>query len=157
MKMDAVTYPQPHVQEFLAGHTAFAHANFREPSTFVELFDRTPVMWTPTFLLTDHAGRHMRRWFGYLPPEDLLAEVRLGLALQHIHRRRPVEALDILAPVLDSDLRSTPEALYWAGVADLYGANGDKSALLPRWDELMARFPDSSWATRADCLESLRG
>jgi hypothetical protein len=153
--MDAVTYPQASVQELLREQVAFAHVNQKEPGGFAGILDRAPAMWTPTFLLADRAGRHIRRWVGFLPPDDYLNEIRLGLAMHHLLRRRPEDALLTLAPLLDADDRSTPEAFYWAGVADYRIAN-DKRALLPRWDELVRRFPDSTWALRADCLETLR-
>ena len=38
------------------------------------------VQWTPTILITDHGGVERHRIEGFLPAEDFLAQLALGLA-----------------------------------------------------------------------------
>jgi hypothetical protein len=151
--MDAVTYPHPDVEAALEPFAALKLDTTAWQPEYGDLLQRVPLTWTPTFLVTDHGGREVRRWVGFEPPETFVAE--LGLALAAIDRLhgRAADARARLEPLVGGPLSA--EALYWIGVAR-FNESGDKRSLLEPWDELTARHPDSISAQRADCLDPIR-
>ena len=114
------------------------------------MFQRFKAQWTPTLLVLDPTGAECYRFEGYLPAEDFLAQLHLGLAHaafagQHWadaeqHYRRVVEQF----PKTDA----APEALYWAAVAK-YKASGDPAALAEAARQFKVKYPDSIWAKKA--------
>ena len=45
-----------------------------------EAFGRFGAQWTPTLILLDPEGKERYRFEGFLPPEDFLAQLEMGLA-----------------------------------------------------------------------------
>ena len=45
-----------------------------------EAFERFGAQWTPTMTVAEPDGTERYRFEGYLPPEDFLAHLALGLA-----------------------------------------------------------------------------
>jgi len=113
-------------------------------------FERFGAQWTPTVIIADPDGTERYRSEGYLPPEDFLAQLALGLAKSHFARGEWTEAEQRFRGVLerhpDSDV--APEALYWAGVSR-YKGTGDASALQETARAFQSRYRDSSWAKKA--------
>jgi hypothetical protein len=117
----------------------------RHPDTF----ERFGVQWTPVLLVLDANGKEQHRWEGYLPPDEFLAQLELGVAKAKFGESRWEEAarlFDELARARpDSDL--APLAVYYAGVSRYKG--GDPGALPATGEELRRRFPGSPWATKS--------
>ena len=44
-----------------------------------DLVKKYGIEWTPTFLVADPDGNEVYRFVGYLPPEDFIAQLTLGL------------------------------------------------------------------------------
>lgn len=157
--MDAVTYPQPEVRSLLAERFVClkleTQSRAREIAAVVGSW---PLVWTPTFFFGDRRGRFVRRTVGYLRPSHLLAELRLASGLVSLNERRPADAQADFAAACElyGESRAAAEALYWNGVAKFRLAR-DKRVLVPQWASLQRRFPDSAWAARAQCLETLEG
>ena len=106
------------------------------------------VQWTPTILITDHGGVERHRIEGFLPAEDFLAQLALGLAKAAFShgdftdaekRRSVVEA--------HPKTETAPEALYWAGVSRYKGTN-DPTALKDA-RAFTERYQESSWAKKS--------
>jgi hypothetical protein len=112
-------------------------------------FERFGAQWTPTLLLADSDGTERHRFEGYLPPDDFLAQLRLGLA--HAARARSDWAgAEKRYRELASDPKAGevgPEALYWAGVSRY--KTGDQNALAETARLFKEKFPDSNWAKKA--------
>ena len=112
-------------------------------------FGRFGAQWTPTFLVLDPDGQERRRFEGFTPADDLLAQLELALAHAHFAHERFAEA----AAAFDRVVKDHPktegaaEALYWAGVAR-YKA-GDPNALPETARAFKTQYPQSSWATKA--------
>jgi TolA-binding protein len=108
------------------------------------------VQWTPTLLIADADGTERYRFEGYLPPEDFVAQLALGLAKAHFARGEWAEAEQRFRGVLarHSDSEIAAEALYWAGVSR-YKATGDAKALEETATAFRSRYSDSSWAKKA--------
>ena len=84
-------------------------------------------------IIADSDGTERYRFEGYLPPEDFVAQLALGLGKAHFARGEWREAEERFRGVLErhADSEIAPEALYWAGVSR-YKATGDASALRKR-------------------------
>ena len=132
--MDTVTYPDARVQSFLAEHFELTLVNVREPNDDSrELLRTVKPQWAPLFLARDARGTELRRWFGWLAPEEFVAELTLVVGLRELLRQRFDEALARFRE------GGTAEALWWAGAAAY--KTGGLDALRGAWDELTRRFP----------------
>lgn len=87
---------------------------------------------------------------GFLPPEDFLGQLKLGLAQAAFAREDWKEAErrfdDILAALPGTD--AAPEALYWRGVAR-YKASGDPADLMETGAAFKTRYVNTPWAKKA--------
>jgi hypothetical protein len=153
-KLVARTYTDPSVRELLASTFVCVKYNTKKPNAdFLRLNGSFAHVWHPDVVVADARLKEARRIIGFLPPLELIAQLRVGVALLELYHANFGAALSQLAKVIDDDdTGPRPEALYWAGVA-AYRQGGGLAALRPRWEELMARYPRSDWALRADCLD----
>lgn len=112
--------------------------------------ERYGAQWTPTILVLDSAGNAQHRIEGFLPADDFLAQLALGLAHAAFKREAWDEAeqrfRDVVERFPESD--AAPEAQYWAGVAR-YKGTGDGAALADTARRFQARYRDTSWAKKA--------
>ena len=115
-----------------------------------EQFKRFAVQWTPVLVIYDPEGREQHRWEGYLPADDFLGQLNLGLAKSAFARERWAEAERLFRQTADEhpDTDYAPVALYYAGVSR-YKATGDASALAETARALGSRYPASSWAKKS--------
>lgn len=100
-------------------------------------------------MIVEPDGKERHRFEGYLPPDDFLAQLRLGLA--HAARaRNDWSGAEKRYRELANDKAAGeigPEALYWAGVSKY--KSGDQAALGETARLFKERFPDSNWAKKA--------
>ncbi len=118
-----------------------AHIKEQKPT-----FERFNAQWTPTILLLDSAGAGKHRIEGFLPVDDFLAQLELGLAKISFRRGSYAEAEKRFRSVCDTyrGTGATPEACYWAGVS-AYKASNDASHLGATARQLKEQFPESEW------------
>ena len=112
--------------------------------------ERFGANWTPTILILDSDGKERHRIEGFLPKDDFLAQVKLGLAHAAFVAKRFDEAerrfREIVERHPDSD--AAPEAQYWAGVAK-YKGTGNGAALGETAKAFQQHYQDSVWAKKA--------
>jgi hypothetical protein len=115
-----------------------------------QAFQRFNASWTPTILIVDPSGKERYRVEGFLPVDDLLAQLELGLARWAFEREDYAEAERLYRKTCESHPKSTgaAEACYWAGVA-AYKATHDAKKLNETEKLLKSRYPDSEWAKKA--------
>jgi tetratricopeptide (TPR) repeat protein len=115
-----------------------------------QAFQRFKALWTPTQVILDPEGVERYRIEGFLPKEDFLARLRLGLGRLAFERQDYAGAERRFREVLERYPRSAAaaEAVYWAGVAR-YKRDNAPEALRQTHEELARRFPESEWAKRA--------
>lgn len=108
------------------------------------------VQWTPTILILDHDGVERHRIEGFLPVDDFLAQLSLGLAKAAFSRGDFADAEKRFRSVVDAypKTETAPEALYWAGVSRYKGTN-DPTALRDTARAFTERYQDSSWAKKS--------
>lgn len=142
--MDAVTYPQPEVTRFL--NEQFVPVKVNLLSGDGKQVAHLHNVWTPAFYVLDRDREHGRR-YGYMPPEEFSAWLRILLGDRAVNRGRYDEAAAWFNEAGRQFAQSafTPRALYWEGVAR-YKQSHDHAALKQPWEDLARRYPDSSWA-----------
>lgn len=118
--------------------------------THPEAMGRFNVSWTPTVLILDSGGTERHRIEGFLPADEFLAQLSLGLGHEAFKNGRYPDAERWFRRVVE-ELGSTDaaaEAQYWAGVAR-YKATNDAGALKQTADAFQQRYADSVWAKKA--------
>jgi Tetratricopeptide repeat/Thioredoxin-like domain len=144
-------YPDERVARFIQDNFIPARVHVKDQAEdFKRLGQRYNAQWTPTLLVIDPAGTERHRIEGFLPAEDLLAQLTLGLAHSAFARGRWEEAEGRFREVVDRypGTEAAPEALYWAGVSRYKGRN-DPAALAQTGKDFTQRYQDSSWAKKA--------
>jgi hypothetical protein len=132
-------------------HFLPARINVREQKTDWDRYSaRYGVQWTPTILIVDPSGAERHRIEGFLPVDELLAQLVLGLGHSAFARQEFGEAERRLREVVERypDTSAAPEALYWAGVAR-YKATNDATALGATAGAFARQYQDSVWAKKA--------
>ena len=144
-------YPDPRVANLIA--TAFhpVRVHVREDAeAWKSLGGELGVQWTPTVLILDAAGVERHRIEGFLPADDFLAQVSLGLAKAAFSRSDFADAERRYRAIVETypDSETAAEALYWAGVSKYKGTN-DPTALRDTAHAFGERYQESSWAKKS--------
>ena len=144
--MDTVTYPNDKVIEFIQKHLIPLRVAF-DAKPLAADFD---VKWTPTLITLDANGKEHQRTVGFLPPEELIPSLLLGIAKSYFNRERFSEALSNLDKLLADYPKSdaAPEAIYLRGVCR-YKSTHDPKLLKGAYEQLQANYPSSEWTKRA--------
>jgi hypothetical protein len=144
-------YPDQRVAHLIDQHFIPARVHVKDqPEDYRRFSQRFGTQWTPTLLVVDPEGTERHRIEGFLPAEDLMAQLLLGLGHSAFAREHWEEAEQRFREVVDrfSRTEAAPEALYWAGVAR-YKGKGDAAALKDTGREFTRRYQESSWAKKA--------
>lgn len=142
-----MSYPDPAVTAFLQAHFVSLRLYLDNRQTHPH-FRAYRVVWTPTLAFLDRRQECHYQAVGYLPPADLLAQLRIGLARVLLARGRYPEAANHLEQATaNSHPDLAAEALYWQGMAG-YLQGGRRNTLMSRWLRLQREHPGSIWARR---------
>jgi len=144
-------YTDPRVVRFINDHFVPVRVHVGDQADeFKRLSAKYSAQWTPTILVIDSTGEERHRVEGFLPANDFLAQLELGLGRSAFARSDFTEAerwfREVVAQYTDTD--AAPEALYWAGVAR-YKATGDAAALRETAQQFRQRYQGTSWAKKA--------
>ena len=144
--MDAVTYPNDDVIEFIQKNMIPLRVAFDAQPLATEF----NLKWTPTLITLDPEGKEHQRTVGFLPPEELIPSLLLGIAKSYFDRERFSEALSTLDKILTEYPKSdsAPEALYLKGVSG-YKSTHKPKPLKDAYEELLSKYPSSEWTKRA--------
>jgi TolA-binding protein len=125
-----------------------------QAADFKRYGERYNAFWTPTVLELDPDGVELHRIEGFLPADDFIAQLALGLAHAAFKRQDWEGAAhrfsEIAARHDDSD--AAAEATYWAGVAR-YKASGDPKNLTETAEAFHNRFEGTTWSKKASVWE----
>ena len=144
--MDAVTYPQNNVIEFINQNVVPLRVAFdSEP-----LANDFNVRWTPVLAILDEQGSGHHQTLGFFGPEELIPSMMLGIAKVHFNHERLENALPTLH-ALQADCpksAAVPEAIFLEGVSRFKQGHEAKT-LKDAYEQLQADFPASEWTQRA--------
>jgi hypothetical protein len=144
-------YPDERVARLIEENFLPVRVHVREQKEeFKRLGERYGVQWTPAILLLDPTGKERHRIEGFLPADDFLAQLMLGLGHVAFGSGRFDEAEREFNKLVETrpDSDAAAEALYWAGVSR-YKATNDATALRDTARQFRERYLDSSWAKKA--------
>ena len=146
--MDTVTYPDARVAQFLVHHFLPVKVSVKENARLVEDY---LVSWAPNIVILDEKGLVHYRLEGYLPPEDFVAYLSLGIGKYWLNRKQFAKAGERFQEVSERHAGTDvgAEALYWLGVAR-YKQARDPGQLRPSWQKLAQDYPLSEWAKRTN-------
>jgi tetratricopeptide (TPR) repeat protein len=144
--MGAVTYPDAHVIEFV-NNRMIPIRLLSDAQPYAKDFN---IKWTPSIITLDESGKEHHRVVGFLPPEEFIPAMMLGIAKVSFDLDRFDEALAELERIIAEYPKSkaTPEAIYLQGVTG-YKSTKDPKPLKAAYEKLHAEYPDSEWAARA--------
>jgi TolA-binding protein len=144
--MDAVTYPDSRVIEFIQKKII----PLQVPYNHQPLSSEFNVKWTPTLVTLDEEGKEHHRTLGFLGPEELIPSLLLGMAKIHFDLEQFAPALAGLEALLAEYPKSdaAPEAIYLRGVAR-YKSSHEVKHLKEAYELLQAQYPGSEWSKRA--------
>jgi len=144
--MDAVTYPNPTVIEFIQKYMVPVQVPYNSQPLATDF----NIQWTPTLITLDSNGKEHHRTVGFLSPEELVPSQMLGMAKCHFDLERFDEAISILEKLLAEYPKSdsTPEAIYLRGVSR-YKRTHDAKPLKEAYVQLQRDYPASEWTKRA--------
>jgi outer membrane protein assembly factor BamD (BamD/ComL family) len=113
-------------------------------------FERFGAQWTPTIIVTDPVGNERYRFEGYLPADEFMAQLQLGLAKVAFTKNNFGKAEQLYREIVERfpNSAAAPEALYWAGVSKYKGTNYP-GALKDTAEAFRSRYVDSQWAKKA--------
>jgi hypothetical protein len=140
-------YPEPRVTEFVSKNFIPVRLHVKKHP---EAMGRFGADWTPTVMLLDPNGQERHRIEGFLPADDFLAQLELGLGHLYFKTGRFAESEKQFRDVVDKlpNTTSAAEAQYWAGVSK-YKGGGDASALTATAAAFKQRYADTDWAKKA--------
>ena len=144
-------YADPRVADFINERFRSVRIHVREDAeAWKKVSLELGVQWTPTILILSPEGKEQHRIEGFLPAEDFLAQLSIGLAKAAFSRGDFSDAERRYREVLEQypNTESAPEAMYWAGVARYKGTN-DPSALQETARSFRQRYKDTAWAKKA--------
>ena len=144
-------YSDPRVARFISEQLTAVRVHVREQKDeYKRLSERYDAQWTPTVLILDSEGEERHRIEGFLPVDDFLAQIALGLSKAAFQRKDYADAERRFRDIVDRfpSTEAAPEALYWAGVSK-YKASGDPSALGATGAAFRDRYQDTAWAKKA--------
>jgi hypothetical protein len=143
--MDAVSYPDERVANFIIDRMV----PLRIPAD-AALAGDFKVTWTPTLVTLDFYGKEHHRTVGFLPPEELVPSLLMGIARADFDGQQYNDAIINLNMLLAGYPTSgaAPEAVFLRGVAR-YKSSHDAKPLKEAYEQLAADYPASEWAKRA--------
>jgi thioredoxin-related protein len=151
--MDAVTYSNKAVIDFI-------NANMipvRVPHDQRPLAEEFKVKWTPTLITLDVDGTEKHRTVGFLPPEELIPSLMVGIGKGNLERSEFAQAIDRFQELISKYPKSSfaPEAVFFLGVAQ-YQSTHDPKFLRKIYDTLASKYPQSDWTKRASPYSSVK-
>jgi len=143
--MDAVTYPDAGVKEFISAY--LIPLKLSPESQEAKDFN---LKWTPTLITLDSEGRETHRTVGFLGPDELIPSLQVGIGKTFFEGGGFDDAVAWFDRVIEEYPKSdyAAEAVFYKGVA-LYKGTKNPGSLRIAYDKLVAEFPSSEWAKRA--------
>jgi len=159
-KMDRVTFQDDDVAAMLNRLFVCVRVNLQQETA--ETKDALAIAkpcCTPTFVHVDARRIEVRRTIGWLPPDEFIPELLLALGAHDMVRMRFDDAYNRFRSAVNDYPESAvaPEALFLAAAAAFQRDGRKMQSLELRLRELMAKYPESVWAKKANVLDMKGG
>ena len=144
-------WPDQRVVSLVSGNFLAARVHVKDQAADFKRFGAIyGAHWTPTILMLDPEGAERHRIEGFLPLDDFLSEVWLGLGHIAFAAGSFKDAESRFEEVLQrlASSEGAPAAQYWAGVSR-YKASGDAKYLAATAAAFKTQYQDSVWAKKA--------
>jgi thioredoxin-related protein len=145
-QMEAVTYSSEAVISFVKDNLIPLRIDWDKK----ESYERYHAIWSPTLFVLDHHGNEVQRNVGFLEPGKFMALMLLGIAKVYMttgeHDAANVNIKRLIEHYPESS--AVPEAIYFKGV-NLSKQKEDLGQMRLAYEELLSKYPASSWAKRA--------
>ena len=143
--MDAVTYPQKAVAEFLTESMVTVRIPFDNP-----LSQEYSVIWIPALVSLDWNGAEHYRTVGFMAAEELVPSLLLGCAKVYGDLKHFDTAFAAIEKIISDYPKSdaAPESLFARGVYG-YKSTHDPAPLKEAYEQLNKRYPQNQWTKRA--------
>lgn len=144
--MDAVTYPNPAVTDFIQRNMI----PLRIQSDNEALALKFKIKWTPTVITLDKEGNEHYRTVGFLRPEALVSALMLGIGKMRLDKGEYQGAVSDFDKLIAASSKNdfVAEAIYFRGVAR-YKLTNDLTSMKEAYDKLSQDYPDSEWTQKA--------
>jgi hypothetical protein len=144
--MDTVTYPDNKVSDFIMKNVVPFRVSF-DAEPLAKDFN---IKWTPTLITVDANGKEHHRTVGFLPPEELIPSLLLGIGKTHFELDAFAEAIATFDKTISDYPKSdsAPEAMFFKGVCG-YKSTHTAGPLKEAYEKLNAQYPQNMWAKRA--------
>ncbi|MBI5141664.1 MAG: tetratricopeptide repeat protein [Nitrospirae bacterium] len=144
--MDAVTYPNEAVSEFINKQVI----PLRVGSNEQPLSKDFGISWTPALLVLDKNGKEHHRTVGFMEADELIASILLGIGKMHYDANEFEEAINSFETILakHAGTDSAPESVFLAGVSR-YKNTHNALPLKEAYERLLKEYPQSLWTKRA--------
>jgi hypothetical protein len=144
--MDAVTYPDKNVTEFITQN----FIPLRVLSDAIPLSTDFNVQGAPTLILLDTSGKEHYRAVGFIPTEEMIPLLLFGIAKTYFDLDQVDQAIQKLDVIISEHPKSytAPEATYLRGVYG-YKSTRDRKHLWQAFVKLRHEYKQSGWAIRA--------
>ncbi|MCL4473856.1 MAG: tetratricopeptide repeat protein [Actinobacteria bacterium] len=115
------------------------------------------VKWTPAMYILDPTGLEHHNIIGFLPPEEFIPFVMLGIAKSYFDMEKHDEALAHFEKIVEDypQSSSAPEAVYLRGVTH-YKIEGTVDGLVGAYETLSRDYPGTVWASRSEPYRLLK-
>ena len=133
-----------------------ARVHVKDDSALFQRYgEKYNAQWTPTILELDPQGVERYRIEGFLPVDDFLAELELGLGKLAFEHKQWGEAERHFRTVSREhpDSGVAAEACYWEGVSE-YKATDRAEPLKETARVLSEKYPESPWTKKASVWKS---
>ncbi len=91
--MDTVTYPNTRTAEFVNRYMIALRAHTTSLATWATRF---VIQYTPTVITLDDDGKEHHRTVGFLPPEEFIPSLMLGIGKSHFESKQFTKAKAML-------------------------------------------------------------
>jgi tetratricopeptide (TPR) repeat protein len=144
--MGAVTYPDTKVVEFIKE----ALIPLKVLSDSEPLATDFTLRWTPALIVLDTNSKEYSRTIGFIPPEEFISTILLGMTKTYFDLRQFDQAIECLEKIINNYPQSfaAPEAIYYRGVC-AYKTSHDAEGLKRGYERLAKEYPQSEWVKRA--------
>jgi thioredoxin-related protein len=146
-QMEKITFPDPKVKKFINENLIPVRVRY-DDKPMAAIFN---IHWTPTFLMLDSDEMEHHRIVGFLPPEEFIPAMMLGIDKMYFDTDRFDSAIENIDKLLSDypKSNSAPEAVYLRGVS-MFKTTHDPKLLKEAHERLVHDYPTSDWTRRAD-------